>query len=281
MSKILWLSLIVALLMPAMPGVASVDWQERTWMNLEDSPLEVAVTGDGRQVFVLTAAGEILAYGADGSLQGKIPVGKGVTGLELLPGDGQLLLVSGKEKALKILEVTVVQTINTEGAPVKGPENAPVSIVVFDDFQCPYCARLVPVLDEVLEKYPKEVKLVFKNFPLRNHQYARKAALAALAARDQGKFWAYHDLLFANYSQLDDGKFNQFAEQLGLDMQRFEASLQDRDNWAQLSRDAQDGVAAGVRGTPTVFINGRQLKSKSPEAFSSMIEDELEKIRKK
>lgn len=133
----------------------------------------------------------------------------------------------------------------------------------------------------MLEKYPDKVKLVFKHFPLRNHKYARKAAAAALAADRQGKFWEYQDQLFKNFSKLSDQKMQEVAHQISLDEGQFQKNMNDPKILAKISKDIQDGNKAGVRGTPTVFVNGRLLRQRSLEGFNSVIEKELQKTGKK
>ena len=133
----------------------------------------------------------------------------------------------------------------------------------------------MPQLEQVLEKYPEKVKLVFKNFPLRNHAMARPAAIAALAAGEQGKFWEYHDRLFENYSRIDEALLKTIAGEVGLDVERFEKDRQ-KDDLAQLvTRDLAEGQKAGVRGTPSIFVNGKLLKDRSLAGFSRMIDREL------
>ena len=129
----------------------------------------------------------------------------------------------------------------------------------------------------MLEKYPDNVKLVFKDFPLRNHKFARKAAAAALAAERQGKFWEYHDKLFKNHNKLNDKKIEELAQDLGLDGEQFQKDLKDPKIQARINQDLQDGKKAGVRGTPTLFINGRRLKQRSLQGFSMAVEKELAK----
>jgi len=129
----------------------------------------------------------------------------------------------------------------------------------------------------VLEKYPDDVKLVFKNFPLRNHRFAGKAAAAALAAERQGKFWEYHDKLFENYSTLNDKKFEELAQGLGLNGEQFQKDFNDPKIQARINQDIRDADKAGVRGTPTIFVNGRKLKTRSLEGFSAIIQKELAK----
>jgi protein-disulfide isomerase len=129
----------------------------------------------------------------------------------------------------------------------------------------------------VLEKNPNQVKLVFKNFPLRNHKFAMPAAIAALAAEKQGKFWEFHDLLFQNYNRLNEQKVKEIAQQLKLNMEKFEKDRKDPRIRAMINRDLAEGNRAGVRGTPTVFINGRLLRNRSMDGFRELIEKALKK----
>ena len=133
----------------------------------------------------------------------------------------------------------------------------------------------MPVLEQVLEKYPNEVKLVFKNFPLRNNKFAMPAAIAALAAEKQGKFWEFHDLLFKNFNRLNAQKVKEIAQQLNLDMEKFDKDQQDPQIRAMINRDVSEGNRVGVRGTPTVFINGRLLRNRSMTGFQNLIEKSL------
>jgi protein-disulfide isomerase len=139
----------------------------------------------------------------------------------------------------------------------------------------------VPLIEQVLKKYPDSVKVVFKNYPLNNHKFARKAAAAALAADLQGKFWEYQDRLFANMSLLSDAKIRELAREVGMNEAQFLKDLDDPKTGARVSKDVQDGNQADVRGTPTVFINGRLLTQRSLEGFVSVIEKELRKTGKR
>jgi protein-disulfide isomerase len=135
-------------------------------------------------------------------------------------------------------------------------------------------------LEQVFKKYPNEVKLVHKNFPLRNHKYAQKAAAAALAANRQGKFWEFHDRLFKNPNRLNDQKLQEIARELTLNEEKFKKDMQDTEILKMISQDIRDGVKAGVRGTPTIFINGRLLRQRTLEEFQRLIEKDLEKVKK-
>ena len=133
----------------------------------------------------------------------------------------------------------------------------------------------------MLEKYPKDVKVVFKNFPLSSHRFALKAAAAALAAERQGKFWEFHDRLFENYNRLNDQTIGQIASALNLDLVEFEKSMRDPAIEEKIRQDVYDGRQAGVNSTPSVFINGRRLRNRSLEGFQEAIEKELQRLGKK
>jgi protein-disulfide isomerase len=133
----------------------------------------------------------------------------------------------------------------------------------------------------VFETYPKTVKLAIKNFPLRNHQFAYQAAVAALAANRQGKFWEFHDELYKNYNRLNEEKIREIAQQVGLDTAKLDQDMKDPGMGALVRSDLMEGTNAGVRGIPTIFINGRLLRDRSFEGFQDAIEKELAKKDKK
>jgi protein-disulfide isomerase len=137
----------------------------------------------------------------------------------------------------------------------------------------------VPVLDQVIEKYPRDVKIVFKNYPIARHNFAEKAAIAALAADKQGKFWPVHDGLFSAYNQLSDQKINEIAAKAGLDMAAFEKDRSDPGLKAIIQKDISDANQAGVRGTPTVFINGAMLRDRRIEGFQAAVDKELTRLK--
>ena len=134
----------------------------------------------------------------------------------------------------------------------------------------------------MLEKYPNEVKLIFLSYPLRSHRFAKKAAVAAFAARRQGKFWDYHDRLFENYDSLSDQKFRQIARELGLDLERFEKDMKDLRIVARINQDIRLGayMQPKVTETPSVFINGKKSRAWTLEALQVAVEKELEELRR-
>ncbi len=179
------------------------------------------------------------------------------------------------ESALKPFRVELM----TDGNPSLGPKDAPVEIVEFSDFQCPYCSKLIPTLKQARQNYLDEVRLVFRQFPLKSiHPHAQKAAEAALCARDQGKFWEMHDVLFEGQNALEIKDLKVKAEQLGLDGVAFEQCLESGKSEDEVTNDLLAGARAGVRGTPCLFVNGRRLVGiASYQQIADLIEEELKR----
>lgn len=180
----------------------------------------------------------------------------------------------GPSQSTKLLEDAI--SIPTQGAPVLGPSAAPVTLVEFSDFQCPYCVAAVPQIQALLKAFPTQVKLIFKQYPLDNHSQAAFAATAALAAQKQGKFWQMHDALFAHHDDLSQPNVLAIAKGLGLDMQRFQADLKSPAVQQTVQKDIADGDRAGVPGTPTLYIDGQRLNGPVIlEVLKPIIEAEL------
>jgi protein-disulfide isomerase len=168
--------------------------------------------------------------------------------------------------------VQPVQNISVDDDPSRGEVNAPVTIVEFTDFQCPACAAMHPVLDEVLKSYGNKVRFVVRDFPLNQHEFARKAAEAANAANAQGKFFEYIAILFKKQKALDVPSLKKYASEIGLDRARFDAALDRGVYAAEVKKDIEDGEMYGVGSTPTIFINGVQLRTLSAEALREAID---------
>ncbi len=172
-----------------------------------------------------------------------------------------------------------VYAIAVDDSPIRGEKDAPVTLVEFSDFQCPFCARAAPLIDEVLKKYPKGVRFVYKQFPLPMHAQARPASHWSMAAQEQGKFWAMHDVLVKYQPTLDPAKADDYAREAGLDVARFKRDLEK--NLAAYNKriDAEMalGTAVDVRGTPTLFIGGKKVRVRTLEGMSAMIDSELAK----
>jgi protein-disulfide isomerase len=164
--------------------------------------------------------------------------------------------------------------------PSKGPASAPITIVEYSDFQCPFCARVNPTLDQVLKTYGDKVRIVFKDFPLPNHPQAPKASEAAHCAGEQGKFWELHDRMFANQQALQVPQLKEYATALGLDMNAFNQCLDSGKHAARVSENIKSGTALGVGSTPTLYVNGRPVVGAQPfEYFKAVIDEELARVR--
>ena len=160
--------------------------------------------------------------------------------------------------------------------PARGPKDAPVTIVEFSDFECPYCGAAHDTVEQVMNTYAGKVRLVYRQFPLNFHPHAAKAAEASLCAADQGKFWEYHEVLFKNQKKLDLPDLKAHAGEVGLDTQKFSQCLDSGDKMKAVDADQQAGLAVGVGGTPAFFINGIFLNGAQPfDEFKKVIDGEL------
>lgn len=169
-----------------------------------------------------------------------------------------------------------VSSLNLTGSPVRGQSGAPITVIEFSDLQCPFCARVVPTMQEVLKQYPTQVKWVFKNYPLDFHLDSPLAHQAVLAAGEQGKFWEMHDLVFGDQSAIKRDDLLQKARSLNLDMTRFTADLDSERIKRQVENDKREGASLGVSGTPAFFINGKEYSGAMPlEQFKVIINNEL------
>ena len=190
--------------------------------------------------------------------------------------------IAGLYKKAKIVyhnadAIKTSREINIVGSPFRGPSDAPVVIVEFGDFQCQSCAKASFLLDQILEMYPKKVKIVFKNYPLEYHKYARIAAAAALAAGKQGKFWEFHDLLFENQEELNDQKIKEISESLSLDWRKLSKDMKKPAVLAMINSDKSEADRVGIDKVPTIFINGKRLKDITLPGIKAVIEKELQK----
>ncbi len=168
--------------------------------------------------------------------------------------------------------------VSIEGAPVKGPATAEITIVEFSDFECPFCRRVLPTVDKVMKDYEGKVKLAFRHNPLPFHSRATPAAIASMAAHRQGKFWEMHDKLFVGQEALTDANFKKWAKELKLDMKKFEKDLKDPTLDKLVKADAEFARSNNAGGTPSFFINGVLLVGARPyEDFKEVIDALLAK----
>jgi protein-disulfide isomerase len=273
------LALILSLFL-ASSAFARIDTERKNSFSLSSTPLDTAMSADGKRLFVLAAGGKLFVYDTDGALNDTIEVDPEadrieVSGLQTANIENTLLVINSKKKTVQRLALDFSVIVNTDGAPFLGSASAPVTIAVFSDFECPHCGKLGPLLEEALDAYPDSVKIFFKHYPLSFHQNARTAALAAIAAQNQGKFWQFHDRLFENQKNLVPETILGIAQQLQLDMARFMQDMRNADAAKKLATDMQDATNAGVTGTPTVFVNGRLMKERNIELLKKLIDEEL------
>lgn len=167
--------------------------------------------------------------------------------------------------------------IPVQGSPSRGPEQAPVTLIEFADFECPHCQFMAPRLDEAWESHKSSVRFVYKFMPLSMHPHAEMAARAAIAAQAQGKFWEMHHELFANAGRLEESDLEGYAKAIGLDVERFLADLHSPATTARLEADHQLAEDLGVTGTPTIFINGHEYDSKLD--LTQWLDDEIAAAR--
>jgi protein-disulfide isomerase len=187
--------------------------------------------------------------------------------------------LEAKYKADYMMEpIRVPVEAATYTAPVQGPAAAPITIVEFSDFQCPFCSRLKPTLDQVKQKYGDKVRIVFRQYPLPIHNNAPKAAEASLCANDQGKFWEMHDAMFADQQGLAPDALKAKATKIGLKADQFASCLDTGKHADEVKKDIAAGSAAGVNGTPAMFVNGRFISGAVPlDDITKVIDDELKK----
>ena len=167
--------------------------------------------------------------------------------------------------------------LSVTGEPLKGSEKAPVTIVKFEDFQCPFCKQVQPTFNELLSRYDGKVRLVHKDLPLESlHPQARAAAEAARCAYEQGKFWEYHDRLYANSPKASADDLKNYAKEVGVNVDSFDRCLTSGKYRAVVQQNLNEGAKLGLTGTPTFFINGREISGNQPvEAFEAIIDEEL------
>ena len=170
--------------------------------------------------------------------------------------------------------------VSVVGAPVRGPAEAPVTLVEFSDYHCPFCKQAQPELTQLLKRFPGKIRLAYRDFPVDSlHPQARRAAEAARCAQDQGKFWDYHDVLFTQAPKATADDLGRYAAEVGLDLATFDRCLAEGAHRATVQRDLDEGRRLGITGTPAFFINGRPLTGAQPlEVFVRVVEEELARV---
>ena len=275
--------LAVALLLPLAAQAQEVkktnvsgalNWTVQANWSLPAKPLDLVHSLDNKKVFILTADSKVLIFAADGRKLGEMPVEADTVAIDIAPRGEMLYLINGRTNSFTAMDIGFSQQIDITGAPVRGKADAPVTLVVFSDFECPWCAKLEPLLAQLLAANADTVRVVFKHLPLPMHPQAEPAALAAIAAQRQGKFWEMHDALFA-VQQWTPAAVTETATRIKLDMTRFQADLNSQETRMQLAKDKADAQAAEVAATPSVFVNGRPVRERSLPALQAMVNEAL------
>lgn len=249
-----------------------LNWSVQASWPIPAKPLDIAQSLDNKKVFVLTADAKVYIFTPDGKQLGVLPVDPNVTAIDIAARGEMLYLVNGKTNTYSALDISFNQKIDITGAPVRGKIDAPVTLVVFSDFECPWCGKLEPVLADLLVQNPNKLRVIFKHLPLPMHPQAEPAALAAIAAQRQDKFWEMHDALFQTVNWTP-GTIDETAQRIGLNMEKFRADMASQDIQVQLAKDKSDAQAADVTATPSMFINGRPVRDRTPAALQKMIDE--------
>ena len=248
--------LAVALLLPLAAQAQEVkktnvsgdlNWTVQANWSLPAKPLDLVHSLDNKKVFILTADSKVHIFAADGRKLGEMPVEADTVAIDIAPRGEMLYLINGRTNSFTAMDIGFSQQIDITGAPVRGKADAPVTLVVFSDFECPWCAKLEPLLAQLL---------------------------AAIAAQRQGKFWEMHDALFA-VQQWTPAAVTETATRIKLDMTRFQADLNSQETRMQLAKDKADAQAAEVAATPSVFVNGRPVRERSLPALQAMVNEAL------
>lgn len=167
-----------------------------------------------------------------------------------------------------------------DGRAYRGAASPKVIIYEYSDFECPYCGKAQPTVEQVLRAYPNDVQLQFRHFPLSIHPYAVPAGIAAACAEKQGKFWEMHDLLYANQKALADADLEKYAQQVGLDMGKYRACVKSPEAKALVDSDMAGGISKGVEATPMFFVGGSKVLGAQPfDKFKAVIDSELAKAQ--
>ena len=270
------MKLALALIVILVPTVvhANVSFEPILTEDMEAPIVDMATNPDENLIFLLTPTAVLFYSPEEKVVIDRIPLSEPFDRIALLDDD-RLILTSSEPSRINIIRYNRIFSIDITGRAFKGPADAKVTLVVFDDYQCPYCARLERFIEQVLEQFPTEVKYVIKHFPLPSHPFAQQGAMAALAAGKQGKFWEFHSRLLANHDQVSEQKILDIAGELGLDMDQFTKDRELASSRQLIQEDIENGKQIGVTGTPSAFINGKRIRNRDLGTLPQLILNEL------
>lgn len=259
------------------PVIARVEVEILKHVTLTETPKDIVLSLDGAKAYILCNK-KLLVYSINkNKVIENIELNENFSQITLSPNGETLFLTNSEKKQLTIIKISQIFNIPISDSPIIGNINAKVNIYAFIDYQCPYCNRVFPLLEQLLKKYPNDVNIIIKHFPLRMHKFAVKASMAALSASKQGKYLEVTKILLKNYNKLNDTTINQYAEEVGLDMEKFKHDIADPFFKKKIQQDVKLGQHVKVRGVPAIFINGRLIKNRSINSLTSIIEKELKK----
>jgi predicted DsbA family dithiol-disulfide isomerase len=273
-----WLVAVMLILAPA--GLqAAFEYENILKADIDGTVLDVTADPDAELVFLLTPKAILIYSIKDEAVLDRIPL-DGRFDRIAYQSDDRLVLTAANPSRINIVQFSRIYDIDLTGRAVKGPKDAGVTLVVFDDYQCPYCARLERFTHQLLDIYPDDLNYAIKHFPLSSHPLANQGAAAALAAGNQGKFWEFHRLLLENHDQLSEEKITEVATGLNLDMEKFNRDRASEPIRKIIAEDVANGRQVGVTGTPSVFMNGKRIENRQIGNLPELISRELEKKAK-
>jgi protein-disulfide isomerase len=257
----------------------NIEWKMIKEVSLDQPPIDVVTSYDGAYAFILTSK-EIVVYSRkEDKIVNRIPVNKAYDRISFSKVSNEFILTSKDSKSLSFYKVTPIYNIDIDNQPYVGAADAPVTIIVYDNYQCSACKRFSGFISDVLKHYAEQVRVVIKFYPNPKDELAKKAAAAAMAAQMQGKFWDFHKALFENQADLDGDKILFIANNLALDIDKFKTDMKSQDVTAFIDRNLDEGKKLRIGVTPTVIINGKHLERNDYARLIGAIETELKKKR--
>jgi len=264
----------------ANPAAAEIEWQAGPALKTTATPMAVATSANGSRTFILGEGGKVQIFDQAGNLRDAIDVDPGMDHIAS-DGDGNRIIVSSRKNGVaQPIDISYRFPFDYSDSPYLGKTDAPVVLTLFSDFQCPYCSTVKTQLDQLLEKNPDTLRIVYKAYPLPSHKMSMPAVLAAFAANRQGHFWDLYEKLYSDFRNLSPERIKLYASELKMDMAQYEKDLADRKVQAQVGRDLREARMSGVGGTPTMFINGLLVQNRSPQGMQEMIDKEVSKRAK-
>ena len=276
LKTVLFLLTVAVLLCITSGASAKIEWEFLQDIPVPETPKDIALTKDAATAYILGTENIHVYSFKEQKFTDTIPVQNSYSNIALTPEGDRILLTREKDRSLSIIEISEIFDLPIGDSAVIGNRKARVSVSAFLDYQCPYCARIFPVLEQLLKKYPDSINVVIKQFPLRSHKFSRHAARASLAAARQDKCLEMSKLLFKEARRLNDTTIRKQAETAGLDLAQFDRDYKDPALEKIINRDYGQGRKAKVRGVPAIFVNGKPAKrARSLPALSKMIDKAL------